>query len=113
MDNLVGWAIILGGLYLFVPVVRREINGWIVKLSDRVKNDTDIRPIEPTQEFVEPEATAVEEVALLLYEIDFPPPPGAERGWHDQVGGMRSHYRQRARDRLNGVVSDPADVEKG
>lgn len=115
MSNLIGWAVILGAVYFFSKTFRREVNGWIVKLSDKVKDDTNLpknrpAPVAPTPDPAE--QRAVDEVALLLYEIDYPPTPGAESGWHGQAAGMKWHYQERARARLAGVPYVSPDEEE-
>lgn len=97
MSNLIGWGFIFGLAYYFSATFRRDVNVWVVKLGDKVKHDTDRpknrpAPVAPTPDPAK--QRAVDEVALLLYEIDYPPTPGAESGRHGKAAGMRWHLRQ-------------------
>jgi|GEM_PF-1757208 len=101
MENVVGWVVILGALYLLVPSFRRMVNGWIVQLGDKVKDDAEL-PIKKG----EPDEKLVEETALLMFRMQFPDNPDKDKGFdgvsEEGRNAIRAYYTNRARAFLAG-----------
>ncbi|MBB3397838.1 hypothetical protein FHX09_004720 [Rhizobium sp. BK538] len=74
MENLVGWIVIVGALYIFVPSFKRMVNGWIVQLGDKVRQDAEL-PIKKEA----PDEKQVEEIALMMFRMQYPDNPGFRR----------------------------------
>ncbi|QND41843.1 hypothetical protein HB770_04175 [Rhizobium leguminosarum bv. viciae] len=109
MENVVGWIVILGALYLFVPSFRRMVNGWIVQLGDKVKDDAEL-PIKKEA----PDEKLVEETALMMFRMQFPDNPDKDKGFdgvsEEGRNAIRSYYINRARAYLSGEDMDEYDA---
>lgn len=86
--NLLGWAAIAVAAYFFSKTFRREVNGWIVKLANKVKHDT---PYEKQKE-----THLIEDVAFMKFEEDYPNDPRLSGGWHRLPPEIRAAYIQKA-----------------
>ncbi|MHC2364150.1 hypothetical protein ACVIOG_006353 [Rhizobium leguminosarum] len=76
MENVVGWIVILGALYLFAPSFRTMVNGWIVQLGNKVKDDAEL-PIKKEA----PDEKLIEETALLMFRMQYPDNPEKDKGF--------------------------------
>lgn len=96
-NDILLWVGIAGAAYVFSGTFRREVNGWIVKLADKVKNDT--------PQAAKPQETHIlEDVAFSMFERDHPGDPRLVGGWHQLPQDIRKVYITRA---VEGLV--PAD----
>lgn len=87
-SNLWGWVAIAAAAYFFSKTFRREVNGWIVRLADKVRHDTpDTQPRE---------THILEDVAFMKFEQDYPNDPRIKGGWHNLPPDIRSVYIQKA-----------------
>ncbi|MBP2446995.1 hypothetical protein [Rhizobium leguminosarum] len=109
MENVVGWILIIGALYAFVPSFRRMVNGWIVQLGDKVRDDAEL-PIKKQA----PDQQQVEETALLMFQMQFPDNPDKDKGFdgiaEEARNAVRSYYMMRARAFLAGEDMDEFDA---
>ncbi len=97
VNNLIGWIMILGGMYWFVPSFRRMVNGWLVQLGEKVKHDAELpRKPEPLSE------QQVEDLAGAMFRTDFPNNPDIDKGFDGTPVGVKEAYMGRARAFLNG-----------
>lgn len=95
------WAAITVACYAFVPSFRREINGWIVKLADKVKNDT-------LEKSKEPETHFMEDVAFEMFKGDHPPnDPRIAGGWRSLSPEVRASYITKAFESLLKIDRTP------
>lgn len=102
LENLVGWILILGAAYFFWSPFRRAVNGWIVQLGDKVRHDADV-PVK----HVTPDTHITEDVALRMFEADYPNDPRSANGWHGLPMEIRQHYIKRALESLVGIEGKP------
>ncbi|TCM67877.1 hypothetical protein [Rhizobium sp. BK068] len=109
MENLVGWIVIVGALYIFVPSFKRMVNGWIVQLGDKVRQDAEL-PIKKEA----PDEKQVEEIALMMFRMQYPDNPDKDKGFDgisaEARNAVRSYYMMRARAFLAGEDMDEFDA---
>ncbi|RVO68364.1 hypothetical protein [Sinorhizobium meliloti] len=98
MENIWAWVAIAVAAYAFVPVFRREVNSWIVKLADKVKDDT----LENPKVKGQPELHFLEDVAFRMFERDNPGDPRIAGGWNSLPPEVRKEYITKAIDPLVG-----------
>jgi len=112
MENVVGWIVILGALYLFVPSFRRMVNGWLVQLGDKVRDDAEL-PVKK-QERSGPDEKQVEETALMMFRMQFPDNPDKDKGFdgisEEGRSAIRAYYTNRARAFLAGEDMNEYDA---
>ncbi|MGO8092808.1 hypothetical protein [Rhizobium leguminosarum] len=109
MEHVVAWMVIIGALYVFVPPFRRMVNGWIVQLGDKVRDDAEL----PTKKEA-PDEKKVEETALLMFRMQYPDNPDKDKGFdgiaEEARNAMRSYYMMRAKAFLAGEDMDEFDA---
>lgn len=81
---LIGWAVIIGIGYLCWPAFRREVNGWLVKLADKVKGESDMPA---WRKDGTPEAAAWQ-----LYLLDRTDPMQKVKGWNYLPSSVQQRY---------------------
>ena len=96
-NDILFWVGLAGAAYAFSGTFRREANGWIVKLADKVRTDT-------PQAAKAQETHILEDVAFSMFERDHPGDPRLFGGWHQLPQDIRTAYITRA---VEGLV--PAD----
>ena len=101
MSNLLMWVAILAGFYWFSPSFRRMINGWIVQLGEKVKDDADL-PYKP-EPLTELE---IEDLAAVMFRTDFPNNPDIDKGFEGLPAAIHAAYFGRARAFLGGEDMD-------
>lgn len=79
------WVAVAAGCYAFVQPFRQEVNGWIVSIADKVKNDTLQKPKEL-------ETSLLEDVAFEMFKRDFPRDPSVAGGRRSIPSDMRAQY---------------------
>ncbi len=109
MEHVVGWASIIGGLYAFVPSFRRMVNGWIVQLGDKVRDDAEL-PVKREG----PSEQQIEETALLMFQMQYPDNPDKDKGFEgiseEARSAVRNYYKMRAKAFLAGEDMDEFDA---
>lgn len=106
MESFWAWVAIAVAAYAFVPVFRREVNSWIVKLADKVKDDT----IENPKVKEQPDTHFLEDVAFKYFKDDFPDDPRIANGWPNLPAEVRREYLNKAIDpliRTDGSQGEP------
>lgn len=95
-----------GGRIFFVPVFRREVNSWIVKLTDKVKDDT----LENPKVKEQPGLHFLEDVAFRMFERDNPDDPRIAGGWNSLPPEIRKEYITKAVDPVVGPEESEAEA---
>lgn len=103
-NDILLWAGIAGAAYAFSGTFRREVNGWIVKLADKVRNDT-------PEAAKAKETHILEDVAFQMFEEDHPGDPRLAGGWHNLPQEIRKTYITRAVESLIPADGKPAPAE--
>ncbi len=101
MDNLIAWSAILVVAYWLSPLFRRAVNGWIVQVADKVRQDADVasKPLQITDQ-------EIADLAGVMFRADFPDNLDIERGFEGLPPAVEDAYRGRARAFLNGQNMD-------
>jgi hypothetical protein len=106
LENFWAWVAIAAAAYAFVPIFRREVNSWIVKLADKVKDDTLVNPKVKEQ----PELHFLEDVAFRMFERNNPGDPRIAGGWNSLPPEVRKEYITKAINPLVGPEESESEA---
>ena len=99
--GLVFWIALACCGYAFYPPFRRVVNGWIVRIANRVKDDAEV-PV------AEPKTHLLEDIAFMMFKEDHPEDPRVLGAWDALPIDIRQTYIMRAVEPLRGADEERA-----